>query len=183
MTPRGTAYLTLCQGERSLLQADSGIQEWAAAAEAWERAGCSYLAAYAHWHAGQALLVAGADRRCVSEELKHAHAVALSLGAEPLRAKIEAVARRARVRLVSAPAAPAHEQSASAAQCQLTPRELEVLGLVALGRTNREIARALFMSEKTAGVHVSHILAKLGVASRSEATSVAHRCGMVGVEG
>jgi DNA-binding NarL/FixJ family response regulator len=181
MTPRGMAYLTLCHGEHALLQAESGIDEWAAAAETWDRAGSPYLASYAHWHAGEALLVAGADRRLVSEELKRAHAVALRLEAEPLRAKIEAVARRARVRL-TAPIGPTHERSAPATQYHLTPREMDVLRLVALGRSNREIAHALFMSEKTASVHVSHILAKLGVASRSEATSLAHRRGMVGVE-
>jgi DNA-binding NarL/FixJ family response regulator len=182
MTPRGTAYLTLCHGEHALLQAEPGVEEWGAAGETWDRAGCSYMASYAHYHSGQALLVAGADRRLVSGELKHAHAVALSLGAEPLRAKIEALARRARVGLISAPVAPTQERSTPASHYHLTPREMEVLGLVALGRTNREIARALFMSEKTASVHVSHILAKLGVASRSEATSLAHRRGMVGVD-
>jgi DNA-binding NarL/FixJ family response regulator len=56
---------------------------------------------------------------------------------------------------------------------------VQVLDLVASGRTNREIARVLFISEKTTGVHVSHILTKLGVASRTEATSLAHRQGLV----
>ena len=57
----------------------------------------------------------------------------------------------------------------------LTRREREVLGLVAFGRTNRQIADALFISENTAGVHVSNILGKLGVATRTEAASVAVR--------
>ena len=61
---------------------------------------------------------------------------------------------------------------------QLTPRELEVLLLVAEGRTNREIGATLFMSEKTASVHVSRILAKLDVRSRTEAAAVAHRLGL-----
>ena len=55
----------------------------------------------------------------------------------------------------------------------LTPRESEVLNLVAAGRTNRQIAEELFISESTAGVHVSNILGKLGVSSRTEATAVA----------
>jgi DNA-binding CsgD family transcriptional regulator len=55
-----------------------------------------------------------------------------------------------------------------------------VLALVAAGRTNRQIAEALFISEKTASIHVSHILAKLGVAGRVEAAGVAHRLGLVG---
>ena len=61
----------------------------------------------------------------------------------------------------------------------LTPREIEVLGLVAGGDTNREIARRLFISERTVGIHVSHILAKLGVANRGAAAAVAHRRGLL----
>jgi DNA-binding CsgD family transcriptional regulator len=60
----------------------------------------------------------------------------------------------------------------------LTPRELEVLQLVADGRSNGEIASALFISTKTASVHVSNILAKLGVSGRGEAAAVAHRVGL-----
>jgi DNA-binding NarL/FixJ family response regulator len=61
------------------------------------------------------------------------------------------------------------------ASASLTPRELEVLALVADGRTNRQIAETLYITAKTASVHVSHILAKLGVSNRSEAGVVAHR--------
>ncbi|MGH8991685.1 MAG: helix-turn-helix domain-containing protein, partial [Acidimicrobiia bacterium] len=61
----------------------------------------------------------------------------------------------------------------------LTRRELQVLALVAEGRTNRQVADGLFISEKTASLHVSHILAKLGVASRGQAGALAHRLGLV----
>jgi len=64
------------------------------------------------------------------------------------------------------------------AQLGLTRRECEVLALVAAGRSNRQIAQALFISPKTASVHVSNILAKLGVAGRVEAAAVAHRFGL-----
>ncbi|WTP46481.1 LuxR C-terminal-related transcriptional regulator [Streptomyces sp. NBC_00190] len=57
----------------------------------------------------------------------------------------------------------------------LTSREREVLRLVAAGSTNRKIAEELFISPKTASVHVSNILAKLGVAGRGEAAALAHR--------
>ena len=60
----------------------------------------------------------------------------------------------------------------------LTVRELEVLDLVGRGRTNRQIAETLFVTEKTAGLHVSNILAKMGVANRVEAAGVAHRLGL-----
>jgi len=62
----------------------------------------------------------------------------------------------------------------------LTSRELDVLRLVAEGRTNPEIGRELYMSPKTASVHVSRILAKLDVRSRTEAAAVAHRLGLDG---
>ncbi len=62
----------------------------------------------------------------------------------------------------------------------LTPREREVLAMVADGRTNRQIAEALFISHKTASVHVSNILAKLGVANRAEAAAAAYRLGLNG---
>ena len=65
-----------------------------------------------------------------------------------------------------------------AAQLGLTRREAEVLALVAAGRSNRQIAQALFISPKTASVHVSRILAKLGAASRVEAAAIAHRLGL-----
>jgi DNA-binding CsgD family transcriptional regulator len=67
----------------------------------------------------------------------------------------------------------------AAAELGLTAREREVLERLVLGRTNRQIAGELFISVKTAGVHVSHILAKLGAANRGEAAAIAHRLGLV----
>jgi DNA-binding NarL/FixJ family response regulator len=62
----------------------------------------------------------------------------------------------------------------------LTERELEVLGLLAAGRSNQQIADTLFISRKTASVHVSNILSKLGAANRGEAAAIAHREGFTG---
>ncbi len=73
---------------------------------------------------------------------------------------------------------PVAQESAASDPLGLTPREHQVLLLVAEGRTNREIGAELFMSEKTASVHVSRILAKLDVGGRVEAAAVAHRLGM-----
>jgi len=95
----------------------------------------------------------------------------LRLGAAPLREGIEALARRGRLDL-----GPDVARSKGAAG--LTPRELEVLRLVAVGRSNQQIADTLFISKKTASVHVSHILAKLGVSTRVEAAATAHRLGL-----
>jgi DNA-binding NarL/FixJ family response regulator len=64
---------------------------------------------------------------------------------------------------------------AGGAQLGLTPREVEVLELLAAGRTNRQIGDELYVSEKTASVHVSNILRKLGVTSRVDAGAIAQR--------
>jgi len=108
--------------------------------------------------------------------LRRAWLVADELGAVWLKHEATALARRARIDLDPdvqprpLPAAPSPAQ-----QLGLTPREREVLALVADGRTNRQIAQTLYITDKTASVHVSRILAKLGVANRAEAAAVAHR--------
>jgi DNA-binding CsgD family transcriptional regulator len=101
--------------------------------------------------------------------LRLAYDEAVRLGAEPLRREAERVARRARAPL------PGGTDGGPQAGT-LTRREREVLDLVGYGRTNREIARALVISERTAGVHVSRILAKLGASNRAEAVHLA-ACG------
>jgi DNA-binding NarL/FixJ family response regulator len=112
--------------------------------------------------------------------LRAAHQTTVTLGAKPLRREIELLAQRGRLRLqepidaATEPEAP----SSPAASLGLTRREVEVLALVAEGRTNRQIGQALFITPKTASVHVSRILAKLGVAGRGEAAAIAHRLGL-----
>ena len=119
------------------------------------------------------------DRAAAAAPLREARERAAAMGAAPLLGEIDALARRARLDVSAPDAAGAEEAPASPAdQLGLTPRELEVLLLVAAGRTNREIGAELFMSEKTASVHVSRILAKLGVGGRVEAAAVAHRLGL-----
>ena len=104
----------------------------------------------------------------------------MTLGAAPLRREIELLADRGRLGLeqpVDAAAVPEAPPS-PAASLGLTHREAEVLALVATGRTNRQIGQALFITPKTASVHVSRILAKLGVTGRGEAAAIAHRLGL-----
>ena len=109
------------------------------------------------------------------------------LSAAPLVGWIEALARRARVSIQATPVdAPRRTRCVAGrpggqrpTTLGLTTREREVLALVAEGFTNRRIAETLFISESTAGVHVSNILGKLGVASRTEAATVAARLGLV----
>jgi len=87
---------------------------------------------------------------------------------------VELLAARARLSLAPEKQSPAAVEPGDDT-FGLTPREQDVLRLVAAGRTNRQIAEELFISPKTASVHVSNILAKLGVAGRGEAAALAHR--------
>jgi DNA-binding NarL/FixJ family response regulator len=99
------------------------------------------------------------------------------MGAEPLLDEAYALARRARLRLPEAQS-PAAAAGRDIDSYRLTERELEVLQLVAAGRSNPQIATELFISPKTASVHVSNIISKLNVTSRGEAAAVAHRLGI-----
>jgi DNA-binding NarL/FixJ family response regulator len=107
--------------------------------------------------------------------LREAHAVAERIGARPLLRELELLAERARLELTPLDAAPLHAKDAMEELLGLTPREAEVLTLVARGLTNREIAAALVISVRTASVHVSHILRKLDAPNRREAAALAHR--------
>jgi DNA-binding NarL/FixJ family response regulator len=137
--------------------------------------------AYARWRQAEAIVLDGSDRATATEPLREAAGLARDLRAALLIAEIEGLARRARIVLDDAPERRAAESDLDA--LGLTPRERAVLELVAEGRTNREIGEALFMAEKTASVHVSRILAKLGVRSRVEAATAAHRLGVTSAPG
>jgi DNA-binding NarL/FixJ family response regulator len=103
--------------------------------------------------------------------------VAHELGAGWLAGELAALCARARLQVEARPARRDHAAAEPEVETPfgLTPRELQVLSLIADGATNRQIGAALFMAEKTASVHVSRILAKLGVQSRTQAAAVAHR--------
>ncbi|WP_345055267.1 response regulator transcription factor, partial [Streptomyces rameus] len=117
------------------------------------------------------------ERDRAAELLRLAAAVAAHLDARPLADAVARLAQRARLTLAGTPGqSPAPADPAAA--LGLTGRERDVLGLVAAGRTNRQIAEELFISPKTASVHVSNILGKLGVSGRGEAAAVAHRLGL-----
>ena len=151
---------------------------WSAAAAAWGGLDMPYPRAYALWRGAEALLAATQSRTKAAGPLREAHEIAVALGAEPLRLEIEALAMRARIDAGPQPQPEPPKASDKAAVFGLTSREREVLQLVAAGRTNRQIGEALFISEKTAGVHVSNILGKLAVAGRTEAAAIAHRMGL-----
>jgi DNA-binding CsgD family transcriptional regulator len=148
------------------------LAAWDAAAQAWDRLGQPYALGCALLRAAEAALDRG-DRDDATERLTRAAPLADQLGAGPLRERIGSLARRARLGL---PSGPVGEQATGV--LGLTARETEVLRLVAAGRSNRDIAAALFISAKTASVHVSNILAKLNAGSRTEAAAIAHQAGL-----
>jgi DNA-binding CsgD family transcriptional regulator/tetratricopeptide (TPR) repeat protein len=164
--------------EWSRLEGRSDPARWREAAEQWERLELPYRAAYARFRQAEALLAAGAPRAEVEPVLRAAHRATVALGAGPLRREIELLARRGRLRLEDPAATAAPAPATQLAAFGLTRRETEVLELVAAGHTNRQIGQELFITPKTAGLHVSRILAKLGVAGRGQAAAVAHRLGL-----
>jgi DNA-binding CsgD family transcriptional regulator/tetratricopeptide (TPR) repeat protein len=179
------ANLRTIEAEWSRAAGPSDPERWAASARAWEALGYPWQAGYARWCQAEALLAQGAPRSDAAVALARARTLADRLGARLLVAEIDSLGRRARLELALPPDGtaadgPAPEPATVTDELGLTPREREVLALVADGRTNRQIADALFISAKTASVHVSNILAKLGVANRGEAAAVAHRLRLTG---
>jgi DNA-binding CsgD family transcriptional regulator/tetratricopeptide (TPR) repeat protein len=163
-----------CEAEALRLQGDRDPDAWAGAVAAWERLAMPYPAAYCRWRQAEVLLASGSPRGRAQQLLTAAHDTAAALGAAPMLEGMQRLARRGRVPLGQAAVA------ARPVDGGLTPRERHVLELVAVGRSNRQIAEALHISEKTASVHVSNILRKLQVASRGEAAAAAYRRGLVG---
>jgi DNA-binding CsgD family transcriptional regulator/tetratricopeptide (TPR) repeat protein len=178
--PTVASYLMLAQAERSRLEGQSDPERWRATAATWERLEYPFDAAYARFREAEALLAGGASRQQAETALRAAHQTTVALGAGPLRREIELLVQRGRLRLEEPEdmTASPEEPPSPAASLGLTQREVEVLALVAEGRTNRQIGQALFITPKTASVHISRILAKLGVAGRGEAAAVAHRLGL-----
>jgi DNA-binding CsgD family transcriptional regulator len=157
------------EAEWTRLQGRSDPVRWQAAVEAFSY-GHVYAVARCQWRLAEALLGAG-EREQATVAARSAHEAALRLGAEPLQGAIEALARRGRLDLGAR--LPTERGLAG-----LTPRELEVLRLLVDGRSNRQIAEQLFISGKTASVHVTNLLTKLGVHSRLEAAALARQLGL-----
>jgi DNA-binding CsgD family transcriptional regulator len=164
--------------ERARLAGASDPGAWRAAAQAWEGLGCPHRAGYAWWRQAQAQLDAGQPVAGAAAALRAAAAAAD--GHAPLLAQVRALAERARVPLQPpAPVLPETPRPAAAAPFGLTGRELAVLRLLAAGRTNAQIGAELYISPRTAGVHVTNILRKLGVSSRVQAAAQAERAGLL----
>jgi DNA-binding CsgD family transcriptional regulator len=161
--------------ELSRLLGEHDPGPWLAVVREWREASQPYRAAYAEWRAADALVRAGGAPEESAALLASAAETAARLGAAPLLEQISGLARRARLKL---PGGVKGANGHPGDDLGLTEREWQVLGLLAEGRTNRQIGETLFMSEKTASVHVSRIVAKLGVANRAAAAGIAHTRGL-----
>jgi DNA-binding CsgD family transcriptional regulator len=189
-TPSDDGHLALLRAEHARLRGADETMAWEAAVSAARAMHQPFVVAYALLRQAEALVAVG-DSVAAAASATEAQTLAADLGAAPLLAEVEALIRRARLR----PGGPATGQSEAAVAAEsaaetdagdpfgLTPREREVLRLVADGYSNNQIAQQLFISRATASVHVSNILSKLGVATRVQAAALAHRRGLVAVPG
>ena len=166
--PEGRAWHARALAEHARLGGDPAVEEWQKALEAFGY-GHVHEQARCHWRLSSALVRAG-DRDAARTHARAAGAAAERMRAVPLQRAVAATVSRERLLA-----------SRSAIDAVLTEREREVLALVAEGLTNREIGRRLFISDKTASVHLSNLMAKLNVSSRTEAVTVAQRRGLLDV--
>jgi DNA-binding CsgD family transcriptional regulator len=165
------AWLARVEAEAARLRGTADPELWRAAVDAFGY-GHVYEVARSRWRLAEALL--GTDDRAeAAEQAGAAHEVAVRLGAVPLRTAVEALVRRGRLDVDLPGVRP------TAVDAVLTAREAEVLALLAQGRTNRQIGAALYISEKTASVHVSNIIAKLAASGRTEAVAIAASRGLL----
>jgi DNA-binding NarL/FixJ family response regulator/tetratricopeptide (TPR) repeat protein len=180
------AEAATAEAEEGRLAGASDPDAWGEALVRWRARERPHLASYVRWRQAEAYLQLG-DRAAAIDALSDADSIAKGLEARPLLAAIRSLSERSRLRL--RPPRTGHElapertsdgeaEPASADPFGLTEREREVLTLVALGRTNRQIGESLFISGNTAGVHVSNILGKMGASSRTEAAGIAVRLGL-----
>lgn len=165
--------------EWTRLAGSSDPGAWHAAAKTWESLGCPHRAGYAWWRHAQAQLDAGQPAAAAAPVLRTAAAAAD--GHAPLFAQIQALAQRARIPLQTPPASSGESLPGPLppAPYGLTERELLVLRLLGAGHTNAQIGAQLYISPKTASVHVTSILRKFGVTSRVQAAALAERAGLL----
>jgi DNA-binding CsgD family transcriptional regulator/uncharacterized small protein (DUF1192 family) len=175
--PSDHGYKALAEAEYSRLVGADTITAWSDAVTATREMNEPHPLAYALLRHGEAL-VAASEAQAASAEVRQALNLAQRMGAAPLVELANAVIRRGRLTGVGDGTAARTGDTSELDELGLTARELEVLRLVAEGHSNGEIAERLFISRKTASVHVSNILGKLGVTTRGQAAAVAHRLGL-----
>jgi DNA-binding CsgD family transcriptional regulator len=162
-----TAHYRTARNELGRAQGTATADDWTEAVGLWraaqrprEEAYCLLRAAECH--------VDGKRREKAAAAAAEARDIAVRLGAAPIVAEVDALVGRSRLSAPPAPRTPADDRPYG-----LTEREYEVLALLGTGATNRQIARRLFISDRTVGVHVSRVLHKLQVTNRAQAAALA----------
>jgi DNA-binding CsgD family transcriptional regulator/tetratricopeptide (TPR) repeat protein len=185
-SPADHGHRALVLAEHARLRREGETDAWQAAVERGRTMNEPLPLAYALFRYAEGLTSTG-EVRAAGVAASEALALAQAAGAAPLEAEVDALIRRARLRTadssngdVSAGPVASVAEPGELERLGLTAREREVLRLVADGRSNSQIAETLFISRKTASVHVSNILSKLGVSTRVEAAALAHRRGIAG---
>jgi DNA-binding CsgD family transcriptional regulator/tetratricopeptide (TPR) repeat protein len=171
---RARALRALIDAEHSRLAGHSDPERWARAARCSRACSRPHQAGYAAWRQAEALLAQHGHRAAAATCLRDSHALAARISAQPLQGEIEALARYARIDL-GAPTRQEEGPLIAPPLQSLTRRERDVLDGLAVGLTNRQIADRLYISPRTAAVHVSHVLHKLGVPDRVQAAHLARQ--------
>jgi DNA-binding CsgD family transcriptional regulator len=185
--PEGRGWLARAEAEYGRASGGNTVAAWEAMLSEFGP-GYVYETARGQWRLAEALIAAGRTDEAATA-WRAAAATAARLGAAPLSAALDALGRRARFDSGAGhtghtghtghAAGPAVGGPSAGYQTEtLTDRERDVLRLLARGQSNRQIGAELFISPKTASVHVSNILAKLAVTNRTEAAAIAHREGL-----
>jgi DNA-binding CsgD family transcriptional regulator len=170
--PRAAAFAATCDAELSRWSGERNPVPWWHALQAWQEAGDPYREAYARWRLAWAHVADRSGRAEAATHLAWAADVAARLGARPLGDTVARSAVRWRLPLSGA-------RSDNSLAAALSARELEVLALLAAGRSNAEIADILVISPRTVGTHVSRILHKLGADRRAQVADLARRVGLL----
>ena len=177
-TPEQVVYRDLAYAHLDRLRAEIDPKRWAAVTSRCEAIGFRYYEAVARFHHAATLLAGASGRSAASHhaaqhELQTSADIAAELRARPLQRAIKDLARRGRLPVRSGDPPGDDDLTVETDHLGLTPRERQILTLLTEGRTNGEIAHELYISTKTASVHVSNILRKLGVTNRAEAAAIA----------
>jgi len=188
-TSSARAWVASARADARRALGDTDPEPWLQLVAAWDAVPDPVEGVYARLRAAEARLRSEGVKADVGTLLRDAHRIANGLGARPMREQLERLASRARIDLAEPAVRDRHEAEPRRPSApapvrrrdgpNLSAREIEVLTLVAAGRSNGEIAEQLFITRKTASTHVTHILDKLGVSNRVEAAMVASRMGLL----
>ena len=179
--PDVTAHRVTAQAEYDRCVGHSTRESWAESIQLWDALQRPRELAYCCLRSAEASLDSRRSTAAAGQTLLRGFRIAADIGAEPLVRMAKNIARRSRIPLTAQAPEPAVDTVVPGAipGLKFTPRERDVLRELANGASNQEIADQLFISERTVAVHVSNVLAKLGVSRRGQAAAAALTLGLI----